>query len=605
MTRISKTAVVALVLAMLLTCSLRGQVMQQVPGDALVVVKVNNLKATNDKVIKFTNELGIPAMPMPEEALTAIKDPLAALQKETGIQQGLDPAGELAFVFLDPATVGNSEEKAVLILIPVTDYKAFLSNWPDAKAEGEVSEIKFANGGDQPGYVASWGKYAALSPGKEAVSKKPAAPLNIPALASKELTGKDAILYVNFNSLRGKLVPEIQKNRGELLDNVEQALKRMPEAAKFTPVLKALLGQVINAVEEFMNDTQAATVGVTITPELGLTATVLAEFTPDTYIAKLVSGVKNTDATLLEGLPEGKYLFFGGSVSDPAVATKLFDDFAGPAIKELAATGPDTKALQDWVATIRKFIGAHKGQNFGMMAPKGVIGQTPLLQVVAVQSGDTKTMTECTAAMIDQQNTALKSLGVPGMESVKPTRTAAAKTVDGVAFDSIVTKVDMNPQDARSVQQAQMMNMLYGPAGQVMYYATVNDKLLTVSGVPDPVISAAIAAVKSNSAPMAKADRVKAVSDQLPKQRVAVVYVPVDDIITTVVGYAQQMHMGIPLQIAPNLPPVGAAISTQANAMRVDIHVPTLLVQQIIAAGMQAQMQMQQGGGGQPRGGGL
>jgi hypothetical protein len=290
-------------------------------------------------------------------------------------------------------------------------------------------------------------------------------------------------------------------------------------------------------------------------------------------------------------------------VSDPQIGTKLFDDLAGPVIKELAASGPDMKPIQDYIATIKTYIGAQKGQNFGVMAPSGVMGQTPLLRMVSVQSGDAKVMGESMAAMIDQQQAVFKSLGVPGMEGVKPTRNAKAKTLDGVAFDSIVTKVDMDPQNARSVQQAQFMNMLYGPAGSVVYYGTVSDKLVSASGVSDEVISATIAAVKSNQAPLSRVDRVKAVSAQLPKQRLGVVYVPVDDIITTVVAYAQQMHMPLPFQIAPNLPPVGATVSSEPNAMRVDVHVPTLLVQQIIAAALQAQMQMQ--GGGPPRGGGL
>jgi hypothetical protein len=603
MKRIRQVAVFAVVLAFLLAGVARAQVMQQVPGDALFVVKVNNLKQTNEKFIKFTNELGIPAMPMPEEVLTAVKDPLAALQKQTGMQQGLDMNGELAFVFCDPATVGGDEDDAVLFLIPVSDYKVFLSNWPAAKTEGDVSEIKFEEGGDQPGYLASWGKYAALSPSKAAVSRKPSSAMKIPAISTRELASKDAILYVNFESLRTKLLPELQKNRGEWLEHVEQGLQQIPQAAKFGPVIKALVAQLLTGVETFLSDAQGATVGISIMPETGITATVLAEFTPDTYIAKTVSGLKNTDATLLEGLPEGKYLFYGGSVSDPVIATKLFDDFAAPIIKELAAGGPDIKPLQDYVATIKRYISVHRGQNFGLMAPSGLMGQTPLIQMVTVQSGDAKAMSECFATMMDQQEALFKSLGVPGMEGVKPTRTAAAKTVDGIAFDSIVTKTEMNPQDMRSVQQAQMMTMLYGPQGSVVYYGTVGDKLLSTSGVSDEVMSAAIKAVKANAAPLAGLDRVKAVSAQLPKQRLGVMYIPVDDIITTVMAYAQQMRVGIPFQIAPNLPPIGATVANDVNAMRVDVHVPTLLVQQIIAAAMQAQMQMQ--GGAAPRGGGL
>jgi hypothetical protein len=603
MKRIRQTAVFTVVLAIMLAGVARAQVMQQVPADALVVLKVNNLKQTNEKVIKFTNELGIPAMPMPEEVLTAIKDPLAALQKQTGMQQGLDMNGEMAFVFVDPATVGGDEDKAILFLIPVSDYKVFLSNWPAAKTEGDVSEIKFEQGGEEPGYLASWGKYAALSPHKDVVARKPSAAMKIPALSAKELAGKDAILYVNFENLKTKLLPELQKHRPELLQGIDQGLQQIPQAAKFGPVVKALVGQVLTAVETFMNETQAATVGISIMPEIGVTATIMAEFAPNTYIAKTVSGLKNTDATLLEGLPEGKYLFFGGSVSDPAMATKLFDDLAGPIIKELEAGGPDVKPIQDYVATIKRYIGVQRGQNVGLMAPSGLMGQTPLIQMVSVQSGDAKVMSECFATMMDQQEAVFKSLGVPGMEGVKPTRTAAAKTVDGVAFDSIVTKMDMNPQDIRSVQQAQFMTMLYGPQGSVVYYGTVASKLLSTSGVSDEVMSAAIASVKANTAPLANLDRVKAVSAQLPKQRLGVVYIPVDDIITTVMAYAQQMRVGIPFQIAPNLPPIGATFASDVNAMRVDVHVPTLLVQQIIAAAMQAQMQMQ--GGGAPRGGGL
>ena len=64
-------AVLAAVLALGSATAARAQVLQQVPSDALVVVKVSNLKAVSDKVAKFAEALGLSAV-QPEFA-----DPLA------------------------------------------------------------------------------------------------------------------------------------------------------------------------------------------------------------------------------------------------------------------------------------------------------------------------------------------------------------------------------------------------------------------------------------------------------------------------------------------------------------------------------------------------
>lgn len=585
---------VAIVLAMLLASSLRAQVLKSVPGDALLAIKISNLQQTSDKVKKLAEDLGIAAM-VPQFA-----DPIAAIQEQTNIRQGLDLAGELAFVFMDPAHTGGDPDDAFLVLVPVSDYAAFLTNFAGAKTEGAVTEVEIG----RTTFIANWGKYAAIGVNKDAIAKQPSGPgLSIPALSAKEIAGKDAILYANFAALRTKLVPQLQEHRPQLVAMMEDALKNEPAAAKFVPVLKAALNQALNVAEEFLNDADAATVGISIAPE-GINSTVMAEFKSGSYIANTVSAMnaKNTDAPLLAGLPEGKYLFYGGGVSDPAVNSKLVSDLIDPIVKELAAVGPEGKAIEDYVATIKTYIASQKGQNFGVLAPTGAIGAEPLLQFISVQSGDAQSMAASYTKMIDQQTQVMKSFNVPGTAAITPTHTARAKTLDGVTFDTIVTKVDMNAQDPQAMQQAQIMNMMYGPQGAVVNYGVVGDKLLTVSGVSDAVVSSAIAAVKANSAPLAGLERVKAVAAQLPKQRLAVIYVPVDEIATTVLNYARQFGAGMNVQLPPDLPPVGVTVATQGTAMRVDSHIPTTLIQSMVAAGMQAAMQM---GGGGPRGGGL
>src|SRR3954467_8467601 len=97
-----------------------AQVLQQVPADALVVIKFNKLKATSDKLAALSNKLGIAQM-NPDMA-----DPLGKLQEQAGVKAGVDPNGGAAFVLLN----GNMDEKKPpgIILVPVTDYKAFLGN---------------------------------------------------------------------------------------------------------------------------------------------------------------------------------------------------------------------------------------------------------------------------------------------------------------------------------------------------------------------------------------------------------------------------------------------------------------------------------------------
>ncbi len=571
-----------------------AQVLQQVPGNAMVVVKVKDLKATSDKIAKLAQDLGVAAM-APQMA-----DPLAALQAKTKMQAGLDLKGEMAFVFVDPATVGDDPEQAMLILVPVTDYQTFLGNWPDKKFDGDVSEITMGET-PKPGYVTNWGSYAAIGSSKQIVMNKPTGGLTVPAVTSKEMASKDIVAYANFDMLRAKAMPALKDGRGKILSQVESGMKNEPQAAKFAPVIKVLVNQMMNGAEVFMNDTQAATLGVSLVPE-GISSTLMTEFKPESTVAGIVTAAKNTDAPLLSGLPTGKYLIYGGGVSDPKTTAKLIDDITTPIVQELLAIGPEMKAVQEYVDALKAYSAAQTGQTFGMLAPSGAVGAEPLFQFISIQSGDPQAMAAAYAKMTQAQQDVMKALNVPGTEAVKPTLMPKAKTLDGVSFDSIVTKVDMNAQDPAAMQQAQVMNMIYGPQGAVVNYGVVEDKLLTVSGISDQLISSAIAGIKSKANPLADNDKVKAVAAQLPKERLAVVYVPVDDIVTTGLTYAKQFGFNMPVQLPPDLPPVGVTVSTEATAMRIDSHIPTTLVQSLVAAGMQAAMQMQGGG---PRGGGL
>lgn len=596
MKKIQSGVIAAIAVVLLMGSWARAQVLQQVPADALMVVKVNNLKGFSDKLAKLSQDLGLAAMVPP------MADPLAFIQQQLKVSQGVDTAGELAFVFLDPATLPpTAEDTPFAILVPITDAKAFLTNWPEAKTEADITEVRL--GGSERGFVSMRGKYAAITPIREIAAMKVTAPLSTPTVTSKELSTKDAILYANINSLRNKALPLTQFGRMQLAQEFEGGMRGAPpQFARLAPVFKAVVNQIFTAVDTYLNDADAATVGITLVPE-GINTTVTTEFKTGSYLANLFTTQKNTDASLLTGLPKGKYLMYGGSVDNPAALTKLVDDFAGPIIKELLAVGPEMAPVQDYIGTVKTAIGARTGGSVGILAPTGALGAESLVQVVGVSTGNAKVMADSTTKLVTSQTALMQSFGLPGMDAMKPIHTPNAKTIDGVNFDSLVTKVDMNAQNPMAAQQAQILGLIYGPQGQVMLYGVGGDKMLMGMGVSDAVLSSLIATAKANQTPLAENDNIKAVAAQLPKQRLGVVYIAVGDLVTTGFKYAGDLGFRLPVQVAPDLPPVGVAISTEGTAIKIDSHVPTLLIQSLTAATMQVQMQMQ--GGGMPPGGGL
>ncbi len=591
----------ALCVVMLLAWTARADVLEQVPGDALFVIKINNLKATSEKIGKLAQDLGLAAFKPPGEEISPWTDPLGFVQKKTKMTNGVNSAGDLGFAYLDPELAGGDEDKSMVVLIPVTDYQAFLGNFTDAKTEGGISEVKIGDH-DDPGFLANWGSYAALSPSRDVVSKAPAAGgLKVPAATAKDVASKDAILIANFKSLRTKLMPQLQEGREKAIEGIQDEIASDPDTAKFAPLVKSVATQVFNALEAFVRDTDAATVGLSLGAD-GIGISVMSDFQPTSYLGQAFGAAENTAQNVLVGLPAGKYLLFGGSAGDPKVATKVLEDLLSPIVKDAVAIGPDFAAAQDYFDGLMQYASNSTGGAFGMLAPSGTLGADAIIQVLSVQRGDAQKMRDGYKQMMTAQQSLMKAVGMPE-DQVRMTFTPNARTVDGISFDSIQSDVNVgDPNDPGAKMATDMLKMMYGPDGPTVYMGIVDGQLMTAMGIKDEVISGAITATQGKASPLADNAGVKSVAANLPKQSVGTVYVQLDEIVNTGLSYAKQFGFPMPIQLPPDLPPIGAAVSTEGSALRFDVYVPTQLVQSLVAAGLQAYMGMRGGPGG---GGGL
>ena len=583
-TRRVPAAVMAIVI--LLCAAARGQVLDQVPAESLVVMKVGNLQQTSTKLAKLCQDLGIAQM-APQMA-----DPLGALQAKLKINNGIDKAGEVAFAYIDPAAVGGDSQHSMVMLWPVSDYKGFLSNFPDAKEEGGVATVKL---GDDPddSFVVNWGKYAAITPSKEVAALKPTG-FKVQGAAAKELA-KDFAVCANMPRLREMARPKLKDNRDKIITQMENALSQEAELAKYVPVFKAAVNRVLDLADQFLAESQSAVYSVNI-GDSGVNVALVADFLDGSALGNGVKSFKNSNGSMLAGLPEGKYLFFGGGTGNPETAVKMISSLLDPISKEMTAVGAEQgTAFQKYVDAFKKYLGALKGQTFAMVAPTGALGQEPLLQVISIQAGDAATLKTAYVDMLKSQEDLMKVFGGAQAAGVTTETKPAAKTVDGVAFDVTTTQFNMQGGGPAAAQMQQMMSMFYGPNGATVTTGLVGDKALIGVGATDATLSATIAAVKGNQNPLGQLAGVKMVSAQLPQQRVAEFYAPLDQLATTLASYAGMMGMNMQLQLPPDLPPVGATLSTEGNAIRLEYYTPTELIKALVAAGMQTFMQMQHG----------
>jgi hypothetical protein len=585
-----------------------AQVLKEIPTSAWGVLKVSNLEATSKKLADLSATLGIVQM------APQMSDPLSAFLKSMGAPEGVDRGGELALVYMDPGVSKAPKDKSVLLLVPVADYDKFTANFADAKPDGDIVTCHFKNDSNLS-YIGHWGNFAAISPSRDIVATAPTDTMQVSGLAAKEFDGKDFVLYANVNGLRGTMQAELSDLRQNLAADIDKAVANTPkmgtiDTSKFAPVAKVVGGQVLDLLDRIAADASASTLSVNLGQD-GIADTFSVEFQPDSKSAGYIKQIKNTDDSMLEGLGEGKYLMFGGSISDPEQTTKTVSDFLTPIEASISTLGPEYTPLNDWLNALQKICSVNSGGDFGWMAPTSAPGQGSLVQVVQIRRGDSKVMLQSMHDMFDAQVAAMKVLGVPTPANSAPKFIPASKTVDGVAFDEVDTPVGaMGGAGPQQQQIVQMMTMIYGPQGPTAFSGCVDDKsLLTVLGLDDAGISKAIAAVKAGDAPLAQSPGVKTVAGELPPQRFAAVYVPLDLWAATGLSYAKQFGMDMGITLPDNLPPVGITLSTDGAALRDDTYIPTQLIQAVTSAGIQIYTKMTapppNNGAAPPGGGGM
>lgn len=571
----------------------RAQVLEQVPSDAVGVFEVKDLQGLSTKIAKFAKSLGI------DQFQPGFADPLGYLQDEFDLKQGVNKNGDLAIAFFDKpnkhaaaenSPAGEADQPPAVVLVPTDDYKAFLTNFKDVKDAGDgISEVTVPKNGEKL-FVIQRDKYAMAAMDK-ALLHAGKTGLKLEGPAAKEAQTKDAIFYIDIQTLR----PKMQKGIKEAHEEMTKAMNNAGGqglSIQVTPQMRKLFDSYFTAAEQIVKDGRLGMVSFNMTDN-GIGLSSLGDFEPQSDLGKLVAQVQNTDQPLLAGLPEAKYYGYFGAKLTPEVTTKLFDEFLQPMLK--SAEGQNAADMDKAATAMREAMANMKSLAAGYAATDGAPGQG-LLSVLGVAHGDAN-------KILQAQKTALPAMndfmGMSGKKNTVDVNFGAPKTVDGVDLQTYTMKINFDPNDPQAAQAKQVISVLYGRDALTGAMGVVNpDTFVSTALADDKLTSDLIAAAKANQDVLNQVKGVQTVAADLPKQRAFEGYLALDNIATTAAKVAKQQGVAVQFKLPPNLPPIGLTGGTEGNTARFDLVIPTQLIQSMTAAGMQAMMQQQGGGGG-------
>jgi len=555
-----------------------AQVMKQVPKDAAVVVKVNNLQQTAEKLKDMSQKLGL------GDVNPVIADPLGFLKEQAKIKAGLKEDGEAALVIFRPAGFGPP---GMIGLIPVSDYKAFIANWGEPAKEGDLDVVSTPL--QMPLYAMRWGDYAAVTPSKELLGKERG--LDIAPAVSRVLAERDLSVFINLKELRPLVLPQLAKIR-DMIANMQPPQGNANQVA----FQQAMIRQVFAIYEKFFRETDSAIFAANLAKG-GLVGTMMAEFAPDSGLAKMLQGDKNTDADLLRGLPDGKYMVLGGWSQGGRGLSAFIEEFYAPALKALPMPEADAQKLSQALEAMKTQLGTMTGGAFGMLLPTAdQVKESGAIHGLGVIWGDAKTMLEAQRKANEAQEIIQKvsSGGLEVKVSVKPD----ARSIDGVSLDQ--TSIEFGPPGDQPMaqQQAKLIRMLMG-GKMISESGVVSDKaMISAVNVSDQQVQGLIAAVRQGLSPGSNLEAIKAASTDLPKQRVAEVYIYGGQIAQLVAAVSEQ---NAPEALA-NMPPIGITVGVDGNAVRIDAQVPTEMIKSLVDLGKSMGGRMAPRPGRRPRG---
>jgi len=555
-------------------------VLEKAPKGAMFVIAVPSVEKFEKSIQSLTTAAEIP-FPLP-----GIEDLLAM----GGISGGLDLSKSMAMVFMPPAggaEAANAEDMQgeMIVMLPVSDYAAFLQNF-NAKP-GDAGSVDAVNINGEDTFARNVGDgYAIISPSRELVTAfkmgNPTAKADMGKVGERIADTADLVAVINMSVAR----PFIERGMKVAQDRMADQMAMMGmdgeggDADAPSPVMDWLTKAMVADAKVMVGGMKAG--------GLGASFEMAASFNEGSMMGKAFGAAGNAGA-LLSKLPTTQYLLAAAiDTSSPAVK-RVLADMAAKAKESMPADAPqlfapDGLAEADGHAVV---IG---------MNPTMLMGGGVLTNSVAFSATREPAKLVATARK-NMETLNGKSFG--GMTYEASFKDDAAK-VGETSVDVWQVKMQSDGGDGMNSQAA---SMLFGPQGGPGGYLAEVDGGVMRTFAKNSVIMAAAMKSASGGENLTSDTLMKQVGGQLPSGRIIEAYIGTKNIVDMIVPMATMMGVQIdPESIPAQLPPLGFGVAGEGGSAHFALFfpAPVLKTMWVLGEGLAPQIEEMGGFGADP-----
>lgn len=544
-------------------------VLDAVPANAEIVVVVPSLSGLNQKLAGLNAALGnnVPWM----------NDTLGELKRNTGMLNGVNDSGSVAVVMsgLIESIDNDADEPPFVLLVPVSDYNAFIGNFNTQPAADGLTPVELQQG--QSAFVRQVQGYAVLGADRDVVKNYTAgsagqALFNKTGKLGGNAAGKsDVLLLVDLNQLGPKLLPKVNQS----LDEAIAMYESNPELAGDTPVdVRVVLGLYKRVLGSLLQGTDMAVMGLDVT-ELGVGLSYAAQFKQGSEIASFIKPTTGSAAAILSLSADSPYFFASsqnyGSVDMPRILGLIKDTTRQVAPKFAGFVDLSVAMMEGAQGATAVYYPGQMGLGGGLFNGVTVIKAT---DGAAYMNGY--------RSFLDKLKQTRVPLDVPGQlqEGQAPAEmafftqyNANTTTVEGVAIDQYELRYDFPPAMMQEMGQMGQLMMMAGLSAQRGYVANVDNHVIITSTTDLPTLTQAIKTVREGKG-LGQNQGITQVRQQLTPNPQFESYLNVGTLASFGLNMAAMFGQQLDVKVPANMAPVGYAISLGDNGASARVFVP-------------------------------
>jgi hypothetical protein len=532
-----------------------------IPENALGVAVIRNLSNANEALTKVTRKMQIPAPNL-----------LMLAKSFAGIDKGLDENGSIAAALMPE--LADEAGLGVLVVVPVSDYKAFLEAFHPAHNDQAITEVKVAG---MDAVVANKGSYAVFTSAdkrkllEQALASTKSVETSLQPLAkwtNEQLlcvlatpTGKSRLLKTIINAL-----PDAAPENAD--DDTKEQLKSAFEMLRnFRQLLAAADEQVTHLA-----------LGVRIEDNSTIRLSVRLPFVPDGSLSNWAKQVATPSEAVLKGLPDGKYVFAYGGVSPPFSPEfrQLLERFTETGVQQLGLSEEARKKMA--AATMRQRSEVERTAGIlGVVRP----GESLMGGVIAVER------VKDSAAYLDAAREAFSALksGVQKdsddpLFEMQEVQVGDVKAIELTTDLTAIAAANNANNPAKGVMES-IFSKMFGADGKLRaYYAAADAKHVVTSYNKDQLMRA-IAHVRSGKPGLESAESIENTGKLLTAGTQWAAYVSPQGLLATIDSVLQSfLPPGTNFRI-PEFPasdPIGLGAKISAAGLDAELVMPESVV---------------------------